>query len=102
MIFLPRLYHLGLVKNGGGADQVQSHALESEVWIPLRFDKGMKDRRTHNCFKLKETASYGNRVSCVLLENLLGRRGRRDIITTVGNMNEFLVWQVYVGIILTP
>ena len=42
------------------AEQVQSHALECEVWIPLTFDKGMKDRRTHHCFKLKETVSYGN------------------------------------------
>ena len=101
VIFLPRMYHLWLVKSKGGAEQVQSHALECEIWIPLMFDKGMKDRRIHNCFKLKETVRYGSWVSCVLLEKLLGRRGRRDTVTTVGNMNEFLVWQGYVGIILT-
>ena len=59
VIFLPRMYHPRLVKNKGGAEQVQSPALECEVWIPLTFDKGMKDRM-HNCFKLKETVSYGN------------------------------------------
>ena len=79
VIFLPRMHHLWLVKSKGGAEQVQSHALECEVWIPSMFDKGMKDR-IHNCFKLKETVRYGSWVSCVLLEKLLGRRGRRDTV----------------------
>ena len=53
------MYHLGLLRKKGGTEPVQG-ASECKVWIHLMSDKATRDRRTSNCFTLKEAVSDGN------------------------------------------